>query len=162
MKYCKPKSKSILSLDVGIKRIGLAYCDSLFITVNILPAVKRERNNDELNTIKNHIKKHNLTGFIVGLPLDDAGNMTSQAIDCKTYGEFLFNELKLPFSFVNEHSSTWESTNRFGVKKDKSGLIDSLSAKVILEQWIQEGPELKELVGNKPICLLYTSDAADE
>ena len=151
MKYCKPKSKSILSLDVGTKRIGLAYCDSLFITVNILPAVKREKNNNELKTIKNHIKKHNLTGFIVGLPLDDSGKMTSQAFDCKTYGRFLFNELKLPFSFVNEHSSTWESTNRFGINKDKSGLVDSLSAKVILEQWIQEGPELKELVGKKPI-----------
>ena len=151
MKYCKPKSKSILSLDVGLKRIGLAYCDSLFITVNILPALKRERNNNEIIIIKEHIKKLNLTGFIVGLPLDDTGGMTSQALDCKTYGEFLFNELKLPFSFVNEHSSTWESTNRFGVKKDKSGLIDSLSAKIILEQWIQEGPELKELVGNKQI-----------
>ena len=151
MKYCKPKSKSILSLDVGLKRIGLAYCDSLFITVNILPALKRERNNKEIIIIKEHIKKLNLTGFIVGLPLDDSGGMTSQALDCKTYGEFLFNELKLPFSFVNEHSSTWESTNRFGVKKDKSGLIDSLSAKIILEQWIQEGPELKELVGNKQI-----------
>ena len=151
MKYCKPKSKSILSLDVGLKRIGLAYCDSLFITVNILPAVKREKNNNELKTIKTLIQKHNLTGFIVGLPLDDSGKMTSQAFDCENYGEFLFNELKLPFSFVNEHSSTWESTNRFGIKKDKSGLIDSLSAKVILEQWIQEGPELKELVGNKLI-----------
>jgi|TARA_B100000745_G_scaffold186759_1_gene122402 putative Holliday junction resolvase len=151
VKYCKPKSKSILSLDVGLKRIGLAYCDSLFITVNILPALKRERNNNEIIIIKEHIKKLNLTGFIVGLPLDESGGMTSQALDCKTYGEFLFNELKLPFSFVNEHSSTWESTNRFGVKKDKSGLIDSLSAKIILEQWIQEGPELKELVGNKQI-----------
>ncbi len=151
MKYCKPKPKSILSLDVGLKRIGLAYCDSLFITVNILPAVKREKNNTEFKTIKNHIKKLNLTGFIVGLPLDDKGEMTSQAFDCETYGEFLFNELKLPFSFVNEHSSSWESTNRFGVKKDKSGLIDSLSAKVILEQWIHEGPELKKLVGNKQI-----------
>ena len=151
MKYCKPKSKSILSLDVGLKRIGLAYCDSLFITVNILPALKRERNNNEIIIIKEHIKKLNLTGFIVGLPLDESGGMTSQALDCKTYGEFLFNELKLPFSFVNEHSSTWESTNRFGVKKDKSGLIDSLSAKIILEQWIQEGPELKELLGNKQI-----------
>ena len=151
MKYCKPKSKSILSLDVGTKRIGLAYCDSLFITVNILPAVNRDKNNNELKTIKKHIKKLNLTGFIIGLPLDDEGKMTSQAIDCETYGEFLFNELKLPFSFVNEHSSTWESTNRFGIKKDKSGLIDSLSAKVILEQWIKEGPELKELLGNKQI-----------
>ena len=151
MKFYKPKSKPILSLDVGTKRIGLAYCDSLFITVNILPAVKREKNNYELKTIKNYINKLNLTGFIVGLPLDDKGRMTSQAFDCKTYGEFLFNELKLPFSFVNEHSSSWESTNRFGIKKDKSGLIDSLSAKVILEQWIKEGPELKELVGNKRI-----------
>ena len=151
MKYCRPKSKSILSLDVGLKRIGLAYCDSLFITVNILPALKRERNNNEIIIIKEHIKKLNLTGFIVGLPLDDRGEMTSQAFDCKTYGEFLFKELKLPFSFVNEHSSSWESANRFGIKKDKSGLIDSLSAKVILEQWIQEGPELKELVGNKQI-----------
>ncbi len=151
MKYCKPKSRSILSLDVGTKRIGLAYCDSLFITVNILPAVKREKNYSEINTIKQHIQKLNLTGFIVGLPLDEDGNMTTQAFDCETYGEFLFNELKLPFCFVNEHSSTWESTNRFGIKKDKSGLIDSLSARVILEQWIQEGPELKELVGNKQI-----------
>ena len=151
MNYCKPKSKSILSLDVGTKTIGLAYCDSLFITVNILPAVKREKNNLELKTIKNHIQKLNLTGFIVGLPLDDQGKMTKQAFDCETYGKFLFNELKLPFSFVNEHSSTWESTFRFGIKKDKSGLIDSLSAKIILEQWIREGPELKELVGNKQI-----------
>ena len=151
MKYCKPKPKSILSLDIGTKRIGLAYCDSLFITVNILPAVNREKNNNELNTIKNHIKKLNLTGFIIGLPLNDEGKMTSQAFDCETYGEFLFNELKIPFSFVNEHSSTWESSNRFGIIKDKSGLIDSLSAKVILEQWIKEGPELKKIVGNQQI-----------
>ena len=80
----------------------------------------------------------------MGIPLDEEGQMTSQAIDCKNYGQLLSNELMLPFSYVNEHSSTWESTNRFGIKKDKSGLIDSFSAKIILEQWIEEGPELEE------------------
>ena len=85
------------------------------------------------------------------MPLDDKGRMTKQALDCKTYGVILGNELKLPFSFVNEHSSTWESSNRFGIKRDKSGLIDSFSAKVILEQWIREGPELKELICKKQI-----------
>ncbi len=144
MKFCKPKPKSILSLDVGTKRIGLAYCDPLFITSNILPAVKRFENNQEIKIIKNYIDKFYLTGFIVGIPLDDEGQMTTQAIDCKNYGQLLSNELKLPFSFVNEHSSTWESSNRFGIKKDKSGLIDSFSAKIILEQWIEEGPELEE------------------
>ena len=151
MKFGKPNPRSILSLDVGIKRIGLAYCDPLCITSNILPAVNRLKNNQEFKFIKNHIDKLNLTGFIVGLPLDENGKFTSQSLDCKEYGELLFYQLKLPFSFVNEHSSTWESTNRFGVKKDKSGLIDSFSAMIILEQWIQEGPELTELVGKEPI-----------
>ncbi len=151
MKFCKPKPRSILSLDIGIKRIGLAYCDPLCITSNILPAVKRFENNQELKIIKNHINEFNLTGFIVGLPLDEKGQMTTQAIDCKKYGKLLSNELKLPFTYVNEHSSTWESSNRFRIKKDKSGLIDSFSAKIILEQWIEEGPELEELAGKDHI-----------
>ena len=115
MKFCRPKPRSILSLDVGTKRIGLAYCDPLCITSNILPAVKRFENNKEHEIISNHIDKLNLTGFIIGLPLDEGGKMTPQAVDCKNYGELLFNELKLPFSYVNEHSSTWESSNRFGI-----------------------------------------------
>ncbi len=151
MKFCKPKQKSILSLDVGTKRIGLAYCDPLCITSNILPAVRRFENHQEIKIIRNHIDELNLTGFIVGIPLDEEGQMTAQAIDCKKYGQLLSNELKLPFSFVNEHSSTWESSNRFGIKKDKSGLVDSFSAKIILEQWIEEGPELEELAGKGQI-----------
>ena len=151
MKLCKPNPRAILSLDIGIKRIGLAYCDSLCITSNILPAVKRVENNQEINIIKNYIKQLNLTGFIVGLPLNDKGEMTTQAFDCEKYGHLLSYELKLPCAFVNEHSSTWESSNRYGIKKDKSGLIDSFSAKIILEQWIQEGPEISELVGKEHI-----------
>ena len=50
MKFCKPKSRSILSLDIGTKRIGIAYCDPLCITVNILPSVKRGENNEEILT----------------------------------------------------------------------------------------------------------------
>ena len=144
MKFIKPIPKSVLSLDIGKKRIGLAYCDALFITVSILPAVRRSVDLKEINTFKRHIVNLNITGLIIGLPLDDNGNITDQAKDCMEYGETITQILKLPFNYVNEHSSTWESINTFGVKKDKSGLIDSFSAKVILEQWIKEGPELKE------------------
>ena len=151
MKFIKPIPKSVLSLDIGKKRIGLAYCDALFITVSILPAVRRSVDLKEINTFKRHIVNLNITGLIIGLPLDDNGNITNQAKDCMEYGETITQILKLPFNYVNEHSSTWESMNTFGVKKDKSGLIDSFSAKVILEQWIKEGPELKEFVFNNPI-----------
>ena len=148
MKFIKPKPRSVLGLDIGQKRIGLAYCDALNITVSILPAVRRTKDFFELNAIKQYITNHNIQGIIAGLPLDEKGRMTHQANDCKTYGDLVINKLKLPFAYVNEHSSTWESANRFGIKKDKTGLIDSLSARIILEQWIREGPELKEYVFN--------------
>lgn len=151
MKFSKPKLQSVLSFDIGKKRIGLAYCDALHITVSILPAIKRCKDFSEIYTIKNHITKHNILGVIFGLPLDEKGNMTEQAYDCKLYGNKIISRLELPFNFVNEHSSTWESTERFNVRKDKSGLIDSLSAKVILEQWIREGPDLKEFAFNAQI-----------
>ena len=145
MNFIKPKLRQVLSLDIGLKRIGLAYCDYLHITVNILPAVLRNKEYKEFISIGNYIKKHNISGFVFGLPLDDECNMTKQSFDCLNYGELIIKEFKLPYSFVNENSSTWESLDRFKIKKDKSGLIDSLSAKIILEQWIKEGPELKEI-----------------
>ena len=148
MKFIKPVPKSVLSLDIGKKRIGLAYCDALFITVSLLPAVRRSSDLKEIETFKIHINNLKITGIIIGLPLDDNGNMTTQAKDCMEYGEIINRILKLPFNYVNEHSSTWESINTHDIKKDKTGLIDSYSAKVILEQWIKEGPELKEFVFN--------------
>tara|TARA_Y100000589_G_scaffold21486_1_gene17878 strand:- start:108 stop:569 length:462 start_codon:yes stop_codon:yes gene_type:complete len=148
MKFIKPKPRSVLGLDIGQKRIGLAYSDALNITVSILPALKRTKDFFELNRIKEYINIYNIQGIIAGLPLDENGFMTRQALDCKTYGDLVFDKLKLPFAYVNEHSSTWESINRFGLRKDKTGLIDSFSAKIILEQWIMEGPELNEFVFN--------------
>ena len=151
MKFIKPIPKSVLSLDIGKKRIGLAYCDALFITVSLLPAVRRTIDYKEIEIFQRHIDNLNITGIIFGIPLDENGNMTTQAKDCMKYGDVINKSIKLPFNYINEHSSTWESINTFGVKKDKSGLIDSYSAKIILEQWIKEGPELKEFVFNNQI-----------
>ena len=148
MKLIKPSPKPVLSLDIGKKRIGLAYCDALFITVSILPAVRRSNNFEEVKIMKEYIARHNIRGLIFGLPLDENGNMTNQALDCQKYGNELTEKLKLPFNFVNEHSSTWASIDTYTLKKDKSGLVDSYSAKIILEQWIKEGPELREFVFN--------------
>ena len=144
MKSSTPQKRSVISLDIGSKRIGLAYCDALHITVSILPAISRSKNFSELNILREYIVKHKIKGIIIGLPLNDKGELTNQAKDCKKYGEIISSKLNLPFNFVNEHSSTWESINRFGLKKDKSGIVDSFSAKIILEQWILDGPELKE------------------
>ena len=151
MNYRKPRHRKVLSFDIGHRRIGMAYCDSLHITVTHLPAIKRIKDFEEINFIKEIISLHNIQGLIFGLPLDQKGRMTKQAEDCKFYGEYISKELNMPYTFVNEHSSTWESISKYEIVKDKTGLVDSLSAKIILEQWIKEGPELNEFTFKKQI-----------
>ena len=102
MKIIKPKPRSVLGLDIGQKRIGLAYSDALNITVSILPAVNRTKDFFELGTIKHFISIHNIRGIIAGLPLDEKGRMTNQAIDCKTYGDLVFNKLNKSIESIME------------------------------------------------------------
>jgi putative Holliday junction resolvase len=42
---------------------------------------------------------------------------------------------------VNEHASSWEAAERFGLHGDRSGRLDSAAAALLLDQWLHEGPE---------------------
>ena len=53
--------------------------------------------------------------------------------------------LNLPMAWVNEHSSSLEAGDRYGLHKDRTGQLDSAAAALLLEQWLREGPELKPM-----------------
>ena len=134
---------SVLSLDVGRKRIGLAGCDPLGITVTPLKALHRGRFDADLSVLLQLCQDRQVQGLVVGLPLDAAGQPTAQADHCRRYGRRLAQALQLPLAWVNEHSSTWAAAERYGLSGDRSGRLDSAAAGLLLEQWLQEGPELK-------------------
>ena len=138
-----PVPCSVLSLDVGRRRIGLAGCDGLGITVTPLPALHRGRFEADLTLLRRHCRERHVQGLVVGLPLDAAGDPTEQAVHCRRYGLRLAAALDLPLAWVNEHSSTWAAAERHGLAGDRSGRLDSAAAALLLERWLQEGPELK-------------------
>ena len=138
----KPKSESVLSLDVGKKRIGIAGCDPLGITVNRLPPLLRTNFVNDLEQVKRHCLEREVKGLVIGIPLDAKGNETSQSKFCQQYGIRLANALKLPLALVNEHCSTWEAKEKLNLYYDRSGKIDSEAAALLLEQWLNEGPVL--------------------
>tara|TARA_Y100001968_G_C19452742_1_gene769922 strand:- start:2983 stop:3429 length:447 start_codon:yes stop_codon:yes gene_type:complete len=138
----KPIPKSVLSLDVGRKRIGIAGCDPLGITVTRLPAIFRKDFNTDLKQFIARCKERNVKGLIIGLPLNKKGEETSQSLYCKRYGKRLGQSLGLPIAWVNEHSSSLTAKERLRLKDDRSGKIDSEAAAIILEQWLFEGPDL--------------------
>lgn len=136
-------SGSVLSFDVGRRRIGLAGCDALGITVTPLAAIHRRAFELDLLVIREHCAKRTVKGLVVGLPLDREGQPTRQAMHCRRYGLRLARALKLPLAWVNEHSSTWAAAERHGLAGDRTGRLDSAAAALLLEQWLREGPPLK-------------------
>ncbi len=151
MTLTPPNPCSILSLDIGRRRIGLAGCDPLGITVRALPAIKRRRFDQDIETFKAHCQNRIVKGLIIGLPLDANGQTTNQARYCRKYGLKLAQELKLPLAWVNEHCSTWAAEIQYNLKGDRSGQLDSAAAALLLEQWLREGPELKPVDLASPI-----------
>ena len=131
----------MLALDVGRRRIGLAGCDPLGISVTPLPALARGPFAADLQQLQPLLQQRRVEALVVGLPLDQAGQPTPQARHCERYGRQLAAATGLPLAWVNEHSSSWAAAEQGGLHGDRSGALDSAAAALLLRQWLQEGPE---------------------
>ncbi len=137
-----PIPASVLCLDLGQKRIGLAGCDPLGITITQLQAIHRKTFKEDLDVIRSLCLSRKVVGLVIGLPLDENGHLTNQARHCFNYGSKLAKEMDLPLVWVNEHSSSWEAQQKHNLKNDRSGKLDSAVAALLLEQWLREGSTL--------------------
>lgn len=139
---------SALALDVGRRRIGLAGCDPLGITITPLPALHRQSTEQDAQVVASLALRRQALLLVVGLPLDASQNLTPQALHSLRYTRQLGSLMAargvpLPVVWVNEHASTWAATDRFALKKDRSGRLDSAAAALLLEQWLREGSPLE-------------------
>jgi putative Holliday junction resolvase len=131
----------VLAIDVGRRRIGLAGCDGLGICVSPLPALRRGRFPDDLAQLQRLVSERRVRALVVGLPLDAQQQPTEQALHCRRYGERLARALELPLAWVNEYGSSWAAAELHGLQGDRTGALDSAAAALLLQQWLQEGPE---------------------
>ena len=122
-----PQPQSVLALDVGRRRIGLAGCDRLGLTVTPLPPLARGRFAHDQDHLGELVRQRQV--------------ITAQASHCLRYGQRLARQLALPLAWVNEHSSSWAAAELHGLQGDRSGALDSAAAALLLRQWLQEGPE---------------------
>ena len=141
----QPKPCSVLSLDIGNKRIGIAGCDPLGISITHIPAIFRKSFEEDLQEFSKICSNRKVEGLIIGNPLDMQGKETNQSALCKKYGIKLASYLNLPLVFINEHCSTFEAKEKFSLRSDdKTGRIDSAAAAILLQQWLIEGPNLDD------------------
>ena len=126
----------LASIDVGLKRIGIAIC--LDGTV-VMPqnAILRKNRNQAARDINTFLKEWEIEKLIVGLP-KDAESAEEMERRIKHFVSLL--DLAIPVEYQDEQSSSIEAKElTMGVfKHKKDGKIDSIAAKIILERWLKQ------------------------
>lgn len=124
------------SIDVGLKRIGVAIC---LDGATVLPqtAILRKNRNQAARDVNVFLKEWEIEKLIVGLPLDAESSEEMQRRI--THFVSLLN-LEIAVDYQDEQSSSIEAKELTQglFKHKKDGKIDSIAAQIILERYLQK------------------------
>ena len=126
----------LASIDVGLKRIGVAIClDSSIVIPQ--DAILRKNRNQAARDVNTFLKKWEIDQLIVGLPKDA---QSSEEMERRIKHFVSLLELTIPVNYQDEQSSSIEAKELTqGIfKHKKDGRIDSIAAKIILERYLAE------------------------
>ena len=125
----------LASIDVGLKRIGVAICLDGSI---VLPqdAILRKNRNQAARDINTFLKEWEIEQLIVGLP---KGGSSEEEMERRIKHFVSLLELEdISIEYQDEQGTSFEAKELTkGVFKHKrDGKIDSIAAKIILERWL--------------------------
>ena len=132
----------ILSIDYGKKRTGLAVTDSLQIIANGLATVSTS---SLIDYLKDYIAKEPVERIVIGRPTQPDGRPSEnlarveQFVNrwCKLVPNIPIEYYDERFTSVIAHQVVIDSGVRKKVRKENKGLIDEISATIILQDYMQ-------------------------
>jgi len=124
-----------IAIDLGLKRIGLAYSAHKDI-VTPLPAVIRKNRNQASSEVKKVITEWEVDALVVGIPLGG-----SSEDEMKRRIEHFMNlvDFKGKIFLQDEAGSSLEAENlmKGEIKYIRDGRVDSISAMIILQRYLR-------------------------
>ena len=124
------------SMDVGLKRIGLALCLKGSSIVIPKEAILRKNRNQAALDVKEFLDAWDIKRLIVGLPKGG-----SSEDEMKRRIEHFVSLIRFDgkITYIDEYGSSIEAEELTkGVfKHKKDGKVDSIAAKIILERYLQ-------------------------
>ncbi len=126
----------LLALDLGTKRVGVAACDELHLTVRPLDVIERRSWKNLLGRVTEQVEKLEAVGLVIGLPLNLDGSEGEAARDARVIAEKFSRSLKVPVYLQDERLTTEEAKSRLREAGTNDGQIDSEAAAIILQDFI--------------------------
>lgn len=124
-----------IAIDLGLKRIGLAYSAHKDI-VTPFPAVIRKNRNQASSEVKKIIDEWEADAVVVGIPL---GGSSEDEMKRRIEHFMALVDFKGEVFFQDEAGSSVEAENMIKgeMKQIRDGRVDSISAMIILQRYLR-------------------------
>lgn len=125
-----------LSIDLGLKRIGLAYSAHKDI-VTPLNAIMRKNRNQASSEVKKAIQEWEIEAVVIGIPLGGSSEDEMRRRITHFMGLVDFNG-EVFYQDEAGSSKEAEALIKGEMKQVRDGRIDSISAMIILQRYLRQ------------------------
>jgi putative holliday junction resolvase len=153
---------SILAVDYGRARMGLALADSESRMAQPLSTLERINRNEDMRRLRELVHEHGVKQIVVGLPLRLDGTRGEMAEEVERFAQRMRKQIGVPVEMVDERLTSWEAERlleevqgRFmrdeklhGARKPKKTqakmTVDAVAAAVILKEYMERQRQAQE------------------
>ena len=122
---------TILALDLGRKRTGVALSSGVIAEGYATLVFDEKKIDDFIGVLKEIIAEQTVGKIVVGLPLGKDGKETEQSKWTRVQADKIKDALEIDVVFTEESYSSAQA-------RGEEGDIDQSSARIILEQYLNE------------------------
>ena len=124
-----------IAIDLGLKRIGLAYSAHKDIATP-LPAVQRKNRDQASREVKKVIDEWEVDAIVIGIPL---GGSSEDEMRRRIIHFMNLVDFKGEIFYQDEAGSSKEAESMMKgeIKQIRDGRIDSISAMIILQRYLR-------------------------
>ena len=135
----------LISLDVGLARIGVATCDPLGISVRPLVTIQRRSRQEDFDRLAAIVAEQEAEAVVVGLPLSMDGSESEQTKMTRNWALRLARALRtarrdpLPVIFWDERLSSFAAQDLMADDPKRAQAMgeDAYAAAVILRSYLE-------------------------
>ena len=148
-------TRSILGIDYGRARIGLAIAEVDSALPRPLATLKRVNRNEDMRRLRELVREHGAGQIVVGLPLRLDGTRGEMAEEATRFAARVRKQLNLPVTMVDERLTSWEAerlleeqgghflraakaAQKKGKREAARASVDAVAAAVILKEYLEQ------------------------
>lgn len=131
------RGQRLMGLDLGSKTIGLSLSDVTLTVASPLETIRRTKFSADVIRLLELAAKHNIGGFVVGLPINMDGTEGPAAQSARAFARNINKLTPIPLAFWDERMSTAAVTRTLleadASRARRAEVVDKMAAAYILQ-----------------------------